>query len=117
MEVMGQYPMAKQQKVTLIELGGALYLSASDAEMFLEGLSGDINADDVGFAKSYHGENTDSMFSVGKLLPSREKLLEEILTLTIKASRADAAGESLLYSRLIKELISQLNMLKLADQL
>lgn len=113
---MDPYPMARHRKVTLIELGEALYLSSSDAEMFLEGLSGDINVDDVEFAGRYHGNSTDAMFAMGKLLPSRKKLLEEISALTIQASRADAAGDSHLYSKLINELICKLDMLKLAGQ-
>lgn len=108
--------MVRRRRVTLIELGGALYLSSSDAERFLEGLSGDLNVDDVEFARRYHGNGTDAMFSMGKLSPSRGKLLEEVSALTIRASRADAAGEAHLYSKLINELSYKLDMLKLAGQ-
>lgn len=109
--------MARHRKVTLIELGGALYLSSSDAERFLEGLSGDVNVDDVEFAGRYHSNGADAMFAMGKLSPSRAKLLEEVSALTIQASRADAAGESHLYSKLIDELICKIDMLKLSSQL
>lgn len=109
--------MGRHKKVTLIELGGALYLSSNDAERFLEGLSGDINIDDVQFAGRYHSESSDAMFAVGKLLPSREKLLEEISATTLKAARADASGDTHSYAKLIDDLVAKIDMLKLADQL
>ena len=107
--------MARHRKVTLIELGGALYLSSSDAEMFLEGLSGDVNVHDVEFAGRFYSRGADAMFSMGKLSPSREKLLEEISVLTIQASRADASGDAHLYSKLIDEILCKTDMLNLVD--
>lgn len=103
----------KRDRITLIDLGGALYLSAADAQKFLDGLSGDVNEDDVDFAGRFHTKTSDSFFSEGKLTPSGEKILEGIAVLALKASRADAAGNSRLFCDIIEEIISQTELLKL----